>query len=34
MDLGESAEGGEMMDFAWEWLRRCHIPDGESVVRQ
>lgn len=21
-----------MVDFAWEWLMRCHIPDGGSVV--
>lgn len=21
-----------MVDFAWEWLMRCHVPDGESVV--
>lgn len=34
MDLGESAAGGVSMDFAWEWLMRCHVPDGESVEGQ
>ena len=34
VDLGESAAGGVIVDFAREWLMRCHIPDGEPVVGQ